>query len=115
MHRQHSAEDGSLVTPVALLIAVILFSLALYALFIPAGFDAGLSARAGMARATDAVIPDGGLTGFADSSGRIGPVPVENPLPQPSRLGGVLVPLRLASIRLSWQTGTGADLGNATV
>jgi hypothetical protein len=87
----------------------------MYSLFIIPGYTSGKTARAGMTRITDSVITDGGLTGYADHAGMFGTVRVENPRPSPAELGAVQIPLRLASVRLSWETGSGADLGNATV
>lgn len=115
MHRRLAAEDGSLGIQVALLILIIVLSLVMYTVFVPTGYMSGLKARAGMNRATDAVVADGDLTGFADRSGTLGMARVENRHPAEGALGAVQVPLRLASVRLSWVTGTGADLGNATV
>jgi len=110
-------QDGEIAqeAAIAILIAVILISLAGYSLFIAPGNALGISARAGMTRATDRLVTAGDLTGYADGTGMLGPVRVDNPSPAPGRLGAVLVPIRLASLRLSWEAGTGADIGNATV
>jgi hypothetical protein len=113
--KQPAADDGSLGSVIALLILIILLSLVMYTVFIATGYSSGQSARAGMTRLTDTVVSDAGITGYADLSGTLGPARVENPRPRPSEMGAVLLPLRLASVRLSWQSGTGADLGNATV
>jgi hypothetical protein len=113
--KRPAAEDGTMATIIALLILVILLSLVGYTAFIATGFSSGQAARAGMTRITDAVVTDGDITGYADLSGLLGPARVENSRPQPSALGAVRIPLRLASVRLSWQSGAGADLGNATV
>ena len=94
---------------------VILFSLVMYSLFIPAGYDSGKTARAGMARITDMLVLNSDVTGYADLSGTLGVVRVNNPVPSPDKLGAVRVPVRLASVRLGWEEGTGANLGNATV
>jgi hypothetical protein len=115
MKQRPAAEDGSLEPAVALLILVILLSLVMYTAFISTGFASGTSARAGMARATDMLVPDGNMIGYADLSGTLGQVRVNNPHPSPARLGAVRVPVRLASLRLTWEQGTGANLGNATV
>jgi hypothetical protein len=115
MKQRPAAEDGSTSTIIALLFLVMILSLVMYTVFITPSFTSGKMARAGMTRITDAVVPDGGITGYSDLSGTLGPARVQNPRPSKSALGAVLVPLRLASVRLSWETGTGADLGNATV
>ena len=108
-------EDGSAGEGVALLILIAILSLVMYSLFIAPSYASGQTARAGMNRVTDSVVADGDVTGYADRSGVLGPALVENAHPLPTALGAVQVPLRLASVRLSWQAGTGADLGNATV
>ena len=115
MKRRPAAEDGSMRSVIVLLILVIILSLVMYTAFITPSYASGKIARAGMTRITDSVVPDGVITGYSDLSGTHGPARVENPRPSPSLLGSVQVPLRLASVRLSWETGTGADLGNATV
>jgi hypothetical protein len=115
MKRRPAADDGSMSGILALLIFVSILSLVMYTVFITPSYHSGKTARAGMTRITDTVIAEGDLTGYADLSGMLGPARVENPHPSPSSLGGVLIPLRLDSVRLSWETGTGADLGNATV
>ncbi|MDD1685178.1 MAG: flagellin [Methanoregula sp.] len=115
MERRLLAEDGSTAATVALLILVILLSLVMYTAFIATGYASGITARAGMARATDQLVLNGDMTGYADLSGTIGPARVSNPRPSPEQLGAVLVPIRLASVRLMWEQGTGARLGNATV
>jgi hypothetical protein len=115
MKRRPAAEDGSLELAVALLILIILLSLVMYTAFIATGFASGTSARTGMARAMDMLVPDGPVIGYADLSGTLGQVRVNNPRPSPAQLGAVRVPVRLASLRLAWEQGTGANLGNATV
>jgi hypothetical protein len=110
-----AAEDGSMSSIIALLILVSILSLVMYTAFISPSYTSGKMARAGMTRITDTVVPDGDLTGYSDLSETLGLARVENLKPSSSALGAVQVPLRLASVRLSWQTGTGADLGNATV
>jgi len=108
-------DNGTAGEGVALLIFVAILSLVMYSLFIAPSYASGQMARAGMNRITDSVVADGGVTGYSDLPGALGPVEVENAHPVPSALGAVQIPLRLASVRLSWQAGTGADLGNATV
>jgi hypothetical protein len=115
MKQLPAAEDGSLELAVALLLLIILLSLVMYTAFISTGYASGMSARAGMARATDMLVLNGNMIGYADQSGTLGQVRVDNPHPFPGRLGAVRVPVRLASLRLTWEPGTGASLGNATV
>lgn len=115
MKRQHETDDAYTGTPIILLTLVILFSLGMYSLFIPTGYDSGMTARAGMARITDMLVLNGDVTGYADLSGTLGTVRVNNAISNPDKLGAVRVPVRLASVRLGWEEGTGADLGNATV
>jgi len=115
MKRQHETEEAYTGTPIILFTLVILFSLVMYSLFIPTGYDSGMTARAGMARITDMLVLNGDVTGYADLSGTLGTVRVNNPVSNPDKLGAVRVPVRLASVRLGWEEGTGADLGTATV
>jgi hypothetical protein len=115
MKRRPAAEDGSMGVVTALLILVILLSLVMYTAFISPSYASGRTARAGMTRITDTLVTDGDITGYADLSGTLGPVRVDNPHPSPSELGALRIPLRLASVRLVWERGSGADLGNATV
>jgi hypothetical protein len=115
MKRQHGADEAYTGIMILLLVIVILFSLVMYTLFIPAGYDSGKTARAGMARITDMLVLNGDVTGYADLSGTLGVVQVNNTNPSPHKLGAVRVPVKLASVRLNWEEGTGANLGNATV
>ncbi len=115
MQRQPEADDAYRGTMVALLIAVILSSLVMYSLFISTGYASGKAAWAGTARITDMLVLNGDVTGYADLSGTLGTVRVDNPSPSPDKLGAVQVPVKLASLRLAWEEGTGANLGNATV
>lgn len=115
MKHGYETAGTSLTTATALLAAAIIFSLLLFTLFIPAGSASGTAARAGMVRVTDTLVLSGDITGYADTGGLFGTVRVDNPAPFPDMLGALLVPVRLASFRLSWEQGTGADLGNATV
>jgi hypothetical protein len=115
MEQQHGADDAYAGVTILLLAIVILFSLVMYTLFIPTGFESGKTARAGMVRITDNLVLNGAVIGYADLYGNLGVVRVNNPGALPDNLGGALVPVRLASVRLGWEEGTGADLGNATV
>ena len=115
MKRQHGADDAYTGTTIILLTLAILISLVMYSLFIPTGFASGATARAGMARITDLLVLNGDVTGYADLSGTLGIVRVNNPVPSPDKLGAVRVPVKLASVRLGWEEGTGANLGKATV
>lgn len=115
MERRDIAAQASMMTVIALLAAAILFSLLLYVLFIPTGYASGTAAWSGLVRVTDTLVLNGHITGYADLPGPFGTVRVDNPAPSPDRLGAVQVPVKLASFRLNWEEGTGADLGNATV
>jgi hypothetical protein len=115
MKRRPAAEDGSLGTPIALLILIIFLSLVMYTVFISLGYASGTSARAGMTRTTDLLVLNGDIIGYSDLSGTLGQVRVYNPHLSPGKLGAVRMPIKLASIRLEWEQGTGANLGNATV
>lgn len=115
MNRQPGTDSAYMTTAIILLVAIMLLALLLYSLFIPSGYTLGTEARSGMARATDTLVLNGDITGYADLPGPYGTVRVDNPRPSPGDLGGFLVPIRLASFRLSWEEGTGADLGSATV
>jgi hypothetical protein len=115
MNRRPAAEDGYTGTLIAVLILVILFSLIMYTSFISLGFASGRTAAAGMTRIMDNPVPDGDVIGYADLSGTLGLAVVENLRPSPSELGAVQLRLKLSSVRMMWEQGTGADLGNATV
>jgi hypothetical protein len=115
MKQQYEADEAYTGTAIILLTLIILFSLVMYSIFIPTGYDSGTAARAGMARITDMLVLNGDVTGYADLSGTLGTVRVNNPVPSPDKLGAVRVPVKLASVRLGWEEGTGANLGNATV
>jgi hypothetical protein len=115
MMRRPAAEDGSLETGFALLILIILLSLVMDTAFISTGYASGTSARAGMTRATDMLVLNGHMIGYSDLTGTLGQVRVNNPRPAPAQLGAVRVPVQLSSLRLAWEPGTGANLGNATV
>jgi hypothetical protein len=115
MKRENGADDAYTGITIILLTFVILFSLVMYTLFIPTGFTSGTTARAGMTRITDMLVLNGDVTGYADLSETLGVVRVNNPAPSPHQLGAVRVPVKLASVRLNWEEGTGSDLGSATV
>jgi hypothetical protein len=115
MNRRYFPDDGSTGSMTALLMLVVILSLVLYTVFIPLSFDSGKTARGEMVRATDALVPDGNIVGYSDASGTMGEVRVNNPHPAPDQLGAVRIPIKLASLRLGWEQGAGADLGNATV
>jgi len=115
MKRRPAAEDAYMGTMIALLILIILLSLVMYTAFISLGYASGQSAHAGMARTTDMLVLNGDMIGYSDLSGTLGQVRVTNPHPSPQKLGAVRIPVKLASIRLAWEQGTGANLGNATV
>ena len=95
MKRQHGADDAYTGTTIILLTLAILISLVMYSLFIPTGFASGATARAGMARITDLLVLNGDVTGYADLSGTLGIVRVNNPVPSPDKLGAVRVPVKL--------------------
>jgi len=87
----------------------------MYTAFISLGYASGQSAHASMARTTDMLVLNGDMIGYSDLSGMLGQVRVNNPHPSPQKLGAVRIPVKLASIRIAWEQGTGANLGNATV
>lgn len=115
MHRQPLSESGYTMLIIALIGAVIIFSLLMFSLLIHRGYFSGKTAYAGLQRVTDNPVLASGVTGYANLSGRLGSVPVANPHPDPSRLGAVSMTIQLDSIRMMWQTGTGVDLDRTQV
>lgn len=115
MKRRPAADDGSLGTMTVLLLLVIMLTLVMYTIFISLSYASGQASSAGMKRVTDTMVVSDAVVGYADQTGMLGQVRVDNPRPQPTSLGAVRVRIQLQSVRLMWQTGTGVDLGRATV
>jgi hypothetical protein len=108
-------EDAYLGMVIILLILVILLSLVMYTAFISPSYAFGQDAGAGMKRVADNLVVNDAIAGYADQSGMLGQVQVDNPRPTPSSLGAILLKIQLKSVRLIWQTGTGVDLSRAVV
>lgn len=115
MPRPPLSEAGYSFTSIALLGAIILFALLMFSLLIYPSYFSGKTAFAGLQRTTDNPVLASGVTGYADLTGLLGPVTVNNPRPAPSRLGAVGLKIQLDSVRMGWQTGTGIDLGQTQV
>lgn len=115
MEWRPASDDGSMGVTIALLILVIILSLVMYTTFILPGYTSGKESSSGMKRVTDKLVVDGTITGYADPSGLPGQVTVENARPAPTSLGAVRIKVRLQSVRMMWQTGTGVDISSATV
>jgi hypothetical protein len=115
MERRPASDDGSMGVTIALLILVIILSLVMYTTFILPGYTSGKESYSGMKRVTDKLVVEGAVAGYADPSGLPGQVTVGNPRPAPTSLGAVRIKVRLQSVRMMWQTGTGVDLSSATV
>jgi hypothetical protein len=115
MKRQPAAENGYTGTLIVLISLVILLSLVMYTAFISTGYASGRQAYAGMKRVTDNLVVSDTVTGYADQSGMLGQIRVDNPRPHPNDLGAVRVKIRLDSVRMMWQNDTGVDLSRATV
>jgi hypothetical protein len=108
-------EDGYLSHVIPLLVGVILLSLALYTLVISPSYVSGQDSYSSLKTLTDSLALSGAVTGYADLKA----VPDNNPQhPAPAGytgMNGVRLNLKLASLRLNWETGTGDDLSQATV
>ncbi|MCX6692829.1 MAG: hypothetical protein NTW33_12485 [Methanoregula sp.] len=115
MHRQPLSDAGYSFTFIALIGAVIIFSLLMFSLFIYPSYFSGKTAYAGFKQVTDNPVLASDVTGYADLSGRLGSVTVANSRPAPSRLGAVGMTIKLDSVRMEWQTGTGVDLDQTQV
>lgn len=115
MHRQPLSDAGYSFSIIALMGAVIIFSLLMYSLLIYPSYFSGKTANAGFMRVSDNPVLASDVTGYADLSGRLGSVTVANSLPAPSRLGAVGMTIRLDSIRMMRQAGTGVDLDQTQV
>jgi hypothetical protein len=115
MNGRFSKEDGFVVNMVPVLVGVLLLSLVLYAFVIPPGYHVGQDTYTSYKILTDRLVLSGSPTGFAD----LKTVPDNNPKsPAPTGYTGmnaVRLNIRLASVRLNWETGTGDDLSQATV
>jgi hypothetical protein len=104
-----------MVTSIALIGVVIIFSFMIFSLMIYPSYYSGKTAYAGLQRVTDSPVLAAEVTGYADLSGRLGSITVANPRPAPSRLGAVSMTIRLDSYRMMWQSGTGVDLDQTQV
>ncbi|MFA4876484.1 MAG: hypothetical protein WC586_03650 [Methanoregula sp.] len=109
------SESGYLYGFLFVFLAVIVFSLVLFSIFIPMSYFSGQEASSSMNALTDNLALVGSVTGY-------GGMPV-NPQDYPalkaaggySGLAGARLSIRLASLRLTWATGTGDDLTRAIV
>jgi hypothetical protein len=115
MPRPLQSEAGYLFTTLGLLAVVILFSLLLFSLLIYPSYNSGKTAYTGFQRTADNLVLASGVTGYADLSGRLGPVTVANSRPALSRLGAVSMTIQLDSYRMMWQAGSGVDLDKTEV
>jgi hypothetical protein len=108
-------EEGYLSNPIPLLVGVVLISLAMYTLVITPSYFSGQASSASLHSLTDSLALSGSVTGYADLRAGSENNP-SRPAPAGSTgMNGVRLNLKLASLRLEWQAGTGDDLSRATV
>ncbi len=109
------SESGYLYRFLFLFLAVIIISLALHSFFILPSYSSGQAVSTSMKTFTDNLALEGPVMGYAGVVG----TPANSPAVQPaggySGIEAVRLNLRLASLRLNWETGTGDDLTLATV
>jgi hypothetical protein len=116
MKRRGNPEDGYMYGSAITLIAVaVLISLALFTLFILPSYQTGETAYSSLGVLTDDLALSGHVTGY-------GGLPVTRPngtvlqIPNhPAGLASIQMGVRLATLRTSWEPGTGDDLSKATV
>ena len=115
MSSRDTSENWYLQNFTILISIVILISLALYALVIHPSYTSGVAAYSSVKGLTDNLAVAGDVTGYADMTGTAadGQVPVSFRM-HPG-LSTVQLNIRLATLRLNWEPGTGDDLSQATV
>jgi hypothetical protein len=115
MSIRDTSESGYMQNFIILMSIVILISLTLYTLVIHPSYYSGVASYSSLKVLTDNLAVAGPVMGYADMSGT-----TENsqvlPFPQARPgLSTVQLNIRLASLRLNWEPGTGDDFSHATV
>ncbi|NMB78341.1 MAG: hypothetical protein GYA23_04530 [Methanomicrobiales archaeon] len=110
-----SGEEGYMSATIAVIVGLILLTLILFSLVIYPSYFSGQEAYSSMKVQTDKLALSGTATGLADLT----TVP-NNDFQHPAPTGytgmnAVRLNLKLATLRLNWQPGTGDDLSQATV
>lgn len=115
MNSRGITEDGHMYSFIALIAAVILISLAMFTLLIHPSYYTGETAYSSMRVLTDDLALAGHVMGYADIQG---PAVKAHVLQSPQTRPGLTMArlnLRLATLRMNWEPGTGDDLSRATV
>lgn len=115
MVTRFSPDEASMGVMVGVLAIIILLSLAMYSLFILPGYSNGQNTYAGLNHIADSPVIASNVTGYADISGSLGPITVINTVPDPDKLGAVMMRVQLDSLRYVWKPGAGVDLNKSTV
>jgi hypothetical protein len=115
MRNRVPAEEGSITLYGIILLVVILVTLTAFTLLVYPSYDSGTSAYSRFQGTADTMVLIGGMTGYADNSGLLGLVTVENPSPNPKELGAVQLKIRLDSVRLIIDPSSGVNLDESTV
>lgn len=109
------ADEGTLALYGIILLTIILVTLAVFTLLVYPSFSSGASSYSSFLGATDNPVLVGSVNGYADNTGVLGNIPVENPSPDPQRLGAVQMTIRLDSVSLILDKSSGVNLDRSTV
>lgn len=116
MSSRQCPDSGGVTLDVALIAGAIIISLVMYTLLIHPSFATGQSASTGMNALTDNLALSGHVHGYADmTAGLTGGGSANNPVTAGRGISLVRFSLRLATLRMNWQPGTGDDLSQALV
>jgi len=99
---------------IAVFVAVVIVSLAMFTLMINPSYYTGETAHASLKVLTDNLALAGHVTGYADIPLTADTGVVSSPQTRPG-LTMARMNLRLATLRLNWEPGTGDDLSRATI
>jgi hypothetical protein len=109
-----TTEDGYMFIFIAVLVAVLLVSLAMFSLLINPSYYTGETAPSSLKVLTDNLALAGHIAGYADMPRTANTGILSSPQTRPG-LSMARLNLRLATLRLNWDPGTGDDLSRATI
>jgi len=115
MRNRIPADEGTLALYGIILLTVILVTLAAFTLIVYPSFASGASSYSSFLGTTDNPVLVGSVNGYADNTGVLGNIPVENPSPDSQRLGAVQMTIRLDSVNLILDKSSGVNLDLCTV